>query len=90
MSNNNNIKFNFEKGGADMPNNKNTKFSFENGLRELLGTGSPVMMGTIDVSGEKVNVQIYINKQGNIVIGGVENVTYEMIGEELILRKYEG
>lgn len=43
----------------------------------------------IDVSGEQREVSLSVNKDGNLVIGNIGNVTYEMIGEEIIFSKVE-
>ena len=44
----------------------------------------------VNISGEKVNINIYLNDKGNIVLDGVGSVTHEMLNDELILMKHEG
>ena len=39
----------------------------------------------IDISGEKVKVDIYVNEKGNLEIQGIGSVTYEIYDEELEL-----
>lgn len=44
---------------------------------------------TINISGEQVEVTVSVNKDGNLVIGGVGAVSYEMYEDELILNRVE-
>lgn len=43
----------------------------------------------INISGEEVEINILVNNEGNIVLDGIENVTYEMVNDELILSRGE-
>lgn len=43
----------------------------------------------LDISGEKVKVNISVNKNGNLVLDGIGCVTYEFYGEELVLMREE-
>lgn len=41
----------------------------------------------INVSGDKVEVDIYVNNKGNLVIENLPSVTYDMLGSELEFSK---
>jgi len=43
----------------------------------------------INISGEEVSINIFVNKEGNLVLDGIENVTYEFYNDELILMRGE-
>ncbi|AKQ08289.1 hypothetical protein PP655_gp097 [Bacillus phage PBC4] len=43
----------------------------------------------INISGEEVEINILVNKEGNIVLDGIGSVTYEMVNDELILSRGE-
>lgn len=41
----------------------------------------------IEIDGEVYYVDIFVNELGNLEIGGLPNVKYEMWGNELVLTK---
>lgn len=43
----------------------------------------------INISGEEVAINIFVSKDGNLVLDGIESVTYEMVNDELILSRGE-
>jgi hypothetical protein len=43
----------------------------------------------INISGEDVDVKVYVNKDGNLEIENIGECTYVMYDSELILMKYD-
>ena len=41
----------------------------------------------VNISGEAVQIEVTVNTDGNLVLGGVGSVLYEMFNDELILSK---